>query len=54
MRRGNPEYDPDDDGRWKAMADDPDYVQDSETDWQAYKGSRLRSRFRSGPTLRRL
>jgi len=26
MRRGNPEYDPDDRGRWKAMADDPDHI----------------------------
>jgi len=31
MRR-KPEYDPDDDGRWKAMADDPDHVQYDATD----------------------
>ena len=36
--RGKPKYDPDDDGRWKAMADDPDHVQYGETDW-------LRQRF---------
>jgi len=32
MRRGNPEYDPDDRGRWKAMADDPDHVEYDATD----------------------
>jgi DNA-directed RNA polymerase subunit M/transcription elongation factor TFIIS len=32
MRRGNPEYDPDDNGRWKAMADDPDHVEYDATD----------------------
>ena len=33
MRHGKPQYDPDDNGRWKALADDPDYVQYGETDW---------------------
>ncbi|MGA2256727.1 MAG: hypothetical protein ABSG53_18925 [Thermoguttaceae bacterium] len=33
MRHGKPEYDPDDRGRWKAMAEDPDHVPYDETDW---------------------
>jgi len=32
MRRGNPEYEPDDRGRWTAMADDPDHVKYDATD----------------------